>query len=80
MTSMQLLPVVVIQYAKYEIHHLELDQLTNNTGLLFGLCLQKKKSCSLVSSESGKTIKSILNNFFSSFVMKIQWEMVMRSK
>ena len=25
MTSMQLLPVVIIQYAKYEIHHLELD-------------------------------------------------------
>ena len=25
MTSMQLLPVVIIQYAKYEINHLELD-------------------------------------------------------
>ncbi len=25
MTSKQLLPVVIIQYAKYEIHHLELD-------------------------------------------------------
>ncbi len=28
---MQISPDFIIQYAKYEIHHLELDKLTNNT-------------------------------------------------
>jgi hypothetical protein len=39
---MQISPDLIIQYAKYKIHHLELDKLTNNT--VFYLVYVYKKS------------------------------------